>query len=149
MKHIKVGAQNDRLLVKRRPMYTTMTFDGRVRNQAPTIDNSTRREMYFFVFSTRAAQMASKHRQVGAQNPRLDVTNRSVYIQTVSVLRGKKPCVFERRGAILRKSANLETPVIQFKVGCSTLIFTQPSQDCSTSLSPTERKISSSSTSRF
>ena len=81
MKHIKVGAQNDHLLVKRRFMYITMIFDGCVRNKAPIIDNSTRREMYFFVFSTWAVQMASKHRQVGTQNFCLDETNRSMYIK--------------------------------------------------------------------
>ena len=61
--------------------------------------------------------MASKHRQVGAQNFRLDVKNRSVYIKIVSVVLSKKLCVFERRGVIFRKSANFETPVIQVKVG--------------------------------
>ena len=61
--------------------------------------------------------MASKHRQVGAQNFRLDVTNRYMYIKTVSVVLIKKLCVFERRGVFFRKSANFETPVIQVKVG--------------------------------
>ena len=54
--------------------------------------------------------MASKHRQVGAQIVRLDETNRSIYIKTVSVMLSKKLCVFEKKGVILRIPANLETP---------------------------------------
>ena len=50
MKHIKVGAQNDRLFVKSRFMYLSIVIYVMVKKNTPIIDNVTRREMFFMFF---------------------------------------------------------------------------------------------------
>ena len=61
--------------------------------------------------------MASKHRQVGAQNFRLEETNRSMYITIVSVMVSKKLCLFERSEDFFRKLSNFMASEIVLKVG--------------------------------
>ena len=60
--------------------------------------------------------MASKHRQVGAQNVRLEETNRSMYITIVSVMVSKKLCLFERSEDFFRKLSNFMASEIVLKV---------------------------------